>query len=99
MTFNTPGPSFPHVFSGNPEVEAEFHIEPLNKKDEFFLNNREDEDGKLITVERDKRDTGRALRAGHLGPPEQLKKENAMPRRYPESTRILTTGAPSRYHA
>jgi hypothetical protein len=29
MTFNPPGPSFPHVFSGNPEVAAEFHIEPL----------------------------------------------------------------------
>ncbi|MDF1577220.1 MAG: tetratricopeptide repeat protein [Desulfobulbales bacterium] len=31
MTFNTPGPSFPHVFSGNLEVEAEFHIEPQKK--------------------------------------------------------------------
>jgi len=67
-------------------------------KDEFFLINREDEDGTLITVGRDKRDTGSALRAGHLGPPEQLKKENAMPRRYPESTPILISGAPSGYH-
>jgi hypothetical protein len=32
MTFNTQGQSFPHVFSGNPEVKAEFHIELLYSK-------------------------------------------------------------------
>jgi hypothetical protein len=43
MTVNKPGPSFPHVFSGNLEVEAEFatisylaHPEPVEGRVDFL---------------------------------------------------------------